>query len=69
MAWDIKKAIIYSHFAYSFPTTVFGFALIGFLIDKKFSTFYKFTVTGFVLGIVSGIFNVIRTLLKEEEKE
>ncbi len=69
MAFDIKKALIYSHIAYSFPAAVFVVSAIGYLLDKVFKTSYLFTLIGFITGIFIGIFDVIRTLSKDQERK
>jgi F0F1-type ATP synthase assembly protein I len=68
MAFDVKKALIYSHIAYSFPAAVFVVSAIGYILDKVLKTSYLFTFIGFVTGIFIGIFDVIRTLSKDQDK-
>lgn len=66
---DLKKIVVYSHLAYSFPIIVGGTTLVGYLIDRGYKKFPIFTIIFFLFGLISGFYNVFKTLKSFEDKE
>lgn len=57
-----------SSFAISMVLTIGGLVIFGVLLDSWLNTGVIFTIIGGVLGVFSGIYNLIRQVLKMEEK-
>jgi F0F1-type ATP synthase assembly protein I len=58
-----------SAFAFSMLLTIGGLTVFGYLMDGWLNTGVLFTVIGGVLGVFTGIYNLIRQILKLEEKD
>ncbi len=62
----------FSAMGFEFAAAVAGLTLVGYWIDSHYETTPKGTVTGAVLGIVGGGYNLIRqslTAVKEAEEQ
>jgi F0F1-type ATP synthase assembly protein I len=46
-----------------FAAAVGGFTLIGYLIDRHWQMYPKATLTGAVLGLIGGMYNLVRGAL------
>lgn len=57
-----------SSFAISMVLTIGGLVIFGVLLDGWLNTNVVFTIIGGILGVFSGIYNLIRQVLKMEEK-
>lgn len=50
-----------------FLTSVFLFLLIGYLLDRCIGTELLFKIIFMILGVISGFFNVYKTIMKNIE--
>ena len=69
---DRKGLAIFSlvtAFAFSMLLTIAGLIIFGVLMDGWFHTGSLFTILGGVLGVFAGIYNLIRQIIRLEEKD
>ena len=53
----------YAGMGLDFAAAVGGFTLIGYLIDRHWQMYPKATLTGAILGMVGGMYNLIKASL------
>lgn len=58
-----------SAFSFSMLFTIAGLIIFGVLVDNWLNTDPVFTIIGGLLGVFAGIYNLIRQVLKMEEKD
>ena len=69
---DRKGLAIFSlvtAFAFSMLLTIAGLIIFGVLMDGWLNTGSVFTIIGGVLGVFAGIYNLIRQIIRLEEKD
>ena len=67
-----KKALaiigLVSAFAFSMLLTISGLIIFGVMLDGWLNTNPIFTIIGGVLGVFAGIYNLIKQVIKMEER-
>lgn len=53
---------------FELAAAVAGFTLIGYWIDRHYDTGYRWTLVGAVLGMIGGMYNLIRSALLESKR-
>lgn len=53
---------------FELAAAVAGFTAIGYWVDHHYGTGYRWTLVGAVLGMVGGMYNLIRSALLESKR-
>lgn len=56
-------------FAFSMLLTIAGLIIFGVILDGWLNTDPIFTIIGGVLGVFAGVYNLIRQVIRMEEKD
>ena len=66
-AW--REALAVTSLGWDLALPIFGGALLGHLLDRRLGTGYAFTLGLLVLGILTGFYNVARSIQRVEARE
>lgn len=62
-----RRLAPYLNIGYVWAASVIAFTLLGIYLDKRFSTKPWLTLVGALLGIVTGFYNFIKTVTRQEK--
>ena len=66
-AW--RDALALTSLGWDLALPIFGGVLLGHLLDRRLGTGYVFTLGLLVLGIITGFYNVARSIQRLEARE
>jgi predicted F0F1-ATPase subunit len=65
--WDTawRDALTTTSLGWDLALPIFGGVLLGHLLDRSFHTGYAFTLGLLMLGVVTGMYNVVRAIRRQ----
>ncbi len=69
LAETYRKLAPYLNIGYVWAISVIAFTLLGVYLDNRWQTKPWLTLAGALLGIFSGFYHLIKTVIQEDKKE